>query len=83
MPGPVPGVPHVPLTMRRAAGLVRDHRPASMTAEDAARLVETLERDYALRVTTAIRSAMASSADPAEQVVAIARVLEDLGLGAS
>lgn len=83
MTGPVPDVPHVMPTMRRAAELVRDHRPASMTVEDADRLVGTLRTPRPARVITAIRAAMSSSGDPTEQVIAIARVVEELGLGAS
>ncbi len=70
----------VPLTMQRAAELVREHRPSSMTIEEADRLVESLETPYPERVLKLVRAAMASSDQPVEQVQAIAELAAEMGL---
>ncbi len=73
-------VPPVPLTMQRAAELVRDHRPAEMTVEEADRLVEILETPYPERILKLVRAAMASSEFPVDQVSGIADLVAELGL---
>jgi hypothetical protein len=73
-------VPAVPLTMHRAAELVIASRPAAMTIEEADRLVEALQAPYPERVLKMVRAAMSSAAEPAEQVLAIARLAQELGL---
>jgi hypothetical protein len=70
----------VPLTMQRATELVRNHRPSSMTIEEADRLVEALEAPYPERILKLVRAAMASSDRPAEQVRAIAELAVEMGL---
>jgi superfamily II DNA or RNA helicase len=70
----------VPLAMHRAAQLVATHRPASMTVEEADRLVSALQAPYPERVLKLVRAAMASSKKPTEQVIAIAQVATELGL---
>ena len=70
----------VPVTMQRAAELVREHRPAEMTVEAADRLVEILETPYPERILKLVRAAMASGDVPADQVRAIAALVADLGL---
>ena len=70
----------VPAAMQRAAEVVRNHRPPSMTIEEADRLVEALEAPYPERVLKIVRAAMASSERPAEQVQAIAILAAEMGL---
>jgi hypothetical protein len=70
----------VPAAMQRAAQLVRDHRPASMTVEEADRLVDALEAAYPERVVRTIRAAMGADGTPAEKVEVIARTVTELGL---
>jgi hypothetical protein len=73
-------VPPVPPAMRRAADLVRRHRPPSMTLEEADRLIDILAAPYPERTLRAIRQAVASSANPQAQVLAVAQTVNDLGL---
>lgn len=73
-------VPPVPATMQRAAELVRDHRPGSMTVEEADRLIEALEAPYPERVLKLVRAAMVMSDEPDEQVRAISQLAMELGL---
>lgn len=73
-------VPPVPAAMQRAAELVRNHKPASMTVEEADRLVEALEAPYPERVVRTIRAAMGADGTEAEKVEIIAGVVADLGL---
>jgi hypothetical protein len=70
----------VPVTMQRAAELVRRHRPAAMTVEEADRLVDILETPYPERILKLVRAAMASSDRPVEQVQAIAELAAEMGL---
>jgi hypothetical protein len=73
-------VPSVPKTMLRAVDLVRTSKPASMTTEEADRLVEALEAPYPERVVRTIRSAMGTEGTDAEIVEVIARTVVELGL---
>ncbi len=70
----------VPVAMQRAAQLVRDHRPAAMTVEQADRLVETLETPFPERILKLVRAAIASSDQPVTQVSAVADLVAELGL---
>ncbi len=72
--------PPVPAAMNRAAELVRNNRPPEMTVEEADRLVDALQAPYPERIVRSIRHAMGSTADPVEQVRAIATYARDLGL---
>jgi hypothetical protein len=72
--------PPVPLAMNRAAELVRSHRPADMTIEEADRLIDALQAPYPERIVRSIRAAIGSSEDPTEQVRTIAAYARDLGL---
>jgi len=72
--------PTIPAAMRRAADLVRDNRPPTMTIEEADRLVDTIQAPYPERVLRTIRAAMGSATDPADQVNALAEAVADLGL---
>jgi hypothetical protein len=73
-------VPPIPPAMQRAAELVRRHRPASMTLEEADRLIDVLEAPYPEHTLRAIRQAIASSEEPQQQVLAVAQTVKDLGL---
>jgi hypothetical protein len=73
-------IPPVPAAMQRAVQMVRDHKPASMTVEEADRLVEALEAPYPERVVRTIRAAMGTDGTPAEKVEVIARTVTELGL---
>ena len=73
-------IPPVPLTMHRAADLVRRHRPSWMTVEKGDRLVEALQAPYPERVLRAVRAAMAAADNPEAQVEAIAQAADELGL---
>ena len=70
----------VPLAMQRAAELVRTSRPATMTIEEADRLVDALQAPYPERVLKLVRGAMASEDEPSEQVLAVAQIAAELGL---
>jgi hypothetical protein len=70
----------VPLAMLRAADLVTQHRPPSMTTEELDRLVEALQAPYPERTLKMVRVAMASSEDPREQAIAVAQLVAELGL---
>jgi superfamily II DNA or RNA helicase len=72
--------PPVPAAMQRAVELVRAHKPATMTVEDADRLVEALEAPYPERIVRTIRAALAGDGSGAEQVEILARTVTDLGL---
>ncbi|MDP9331961.1 MAG: phospholipase D-like domain-containing protein [Actinomycetota bacterium] len=72
--------PPVPVTMNRAAELVREYRPPEMTVEDADRLMDALQTPYPERIVRSIRAAMASANDPVDQVRELALYARDLGL---
>jgi hypothetical protein len=73
-------VPPVPATMQRAVAMIRNHKPASMSIEDADRLVEALEAPYPERVVRTIRAAMGTEGTPSEKVEVVARAVTELGL---
>lgn len=73
-------IPSVPKGMLRAVEMVRSSRPASMTTEEADRLVEALEAPYPERVVRTIRSVMGMDGSDTEKVEAIARAVTELGL---
>ncbi len=72
--------PAVPAGMRRAAEVVRDHRPSEMTIEDADALIDRLEAPYPERIVRSIRAALGTTEDPVEQARMVARYARDLGL---
>jgi hypothetical protein len=72
--------PPVPAAMQRAVQLVREHKPASMTNEDADRLVDALEAPYPERVVRTIRAALRADGTPSEKVEILARTAAELGL---
>lgn len=72
--------PPVPAAMHRAAELVREHRPPDMPVEIADRLIDALQAPYPERIVRSIRVAIGESGDPVEQVRAVARSANELGL---
>jgi superfamily II DNA or RNA helicase len=72
--------PEIPKAMRDAAELIRSTLPRDWTQEQADALVEKLEEAYPERIQRQVREATRSSEDPAEQAVAIAEKVEELGL---
>ena len=73
-------VPPVPAAMQRAVDLVRNHKPASMTTEEADRLVDSLEAPYPERIVRTIRAAMGTQGTNTEKVEILARTVAELGL---
>jgi len=69
--------PSIPKTMHDAADIVRAHGTQVLTREETDRLVEALLVPYPERVLKLVRRAMQSSADPVEQVRALAQLAED------
>jgi hypothetical protein len=69
--------PSIPKTMHDAAEVVREHGTGVLTREESDRLVEALLAPYPERVLKLVRQAMHSSADPAEQVSALAQLADD------
>ena len=72
--------PPVPPVMQRAAALVRDHRPVTMTLEEGDHLQNILETPYPERILKLVRAALASSDQPGDQVLAVAQLVSGLGL---
>ena len=67
--------------MRRAAELVRHHAGrAGLTIEEADEICDALESPYPDRIVRTIRAALGATEDPAEQVRAVAQVVNELGL---
>ncbi len=72
--------PRIPPRLLRAADVVRDHPPASMTQDEIDRAIDTIRAPYPERTIRTFQSALASSPEPAEQSEQIIRVIRDLGL---
>jgi hypothetical protein len=73
-------MPAIPAAMQRAVELIREHKPAAMTIEEADRLVEALEAPYPERVVRSIRAAMGAPDTDFEKVDLIAQTVAELGL---
>ena len=69
--------PRIPPRLLRAADVVRDHPPAGMTQDEIDRAIDTIRAPYPERTIRTFESAIASSPEPAEQII---RVIRDLGL---
>ena len=74
--------PKIPAVMDRAAALIEDHYEGLLTVEAADALVERLRAPYPERLLRPVRKVL-SEGTPAEQVVALAELVDQLGLTAS
>ena len=72
--------PRLPPALMRAADIVRAHAPDRLAQQEIDRAVDTLSAPYPERTVRALRFAMNSSTDPAEQAELILGVIRDLGL---
>ena len=75
--------PAVPKAMRDAVELLRSHPPGDLSQPELETLIDAVEAPYGVRIERAIREAMRSSEEPAEQAVAVARTAKMLGLAPS
>jgi hypothetical protein len=70
--------PKIPVAMRRASQLLRDHA-THFSVDDLDRAVQALEAPYAERVLRLFRAAL-SVGEPAAQVEAVTALIDELGL---
>jgi hypothetical protein len=72
--------PSVPRVLREAAALVRLHPPGAFTQTEIDRVLDALEAPHDQRHQRAIRDALRSSQDPAQQATAVVGCARFLGL---
>ena len=72
--------PKIPAALRQAADIVRSHPPPTKTDDEIGTAIDALQAPYTERITRLVRHALRSAPTPAEQAVAILRVIEEQGL---
>ena len=72
--------PDIPATLRRAGDLLRKHPPPGLTQDELDETIDSIIAPYTTRTTRQIRSAMATSTEPTQQVQNILHIVERLGL---
>ncbi len=72
--------PRLPPALAKAADIVREHAPDRLTQQAIDQAIDTLSAPYPERTVRALRAAMHSSTEPAEQAERILAVIRDLGL---
>ena len=59
---------------------MRSHPPPARTDDEVGAAIDALQAPYTERITRLVRTALRSSPTPAEQAVAVLRVVEEQGL---
>ena len=72
--------PKIPAALRQAADIVRSHPPPTKTDDEIGTAIDALQAPYTERITRLVRHALRSAPTPAEQAVAVLRVIEEQGL---
>ena len=72
--------PKLPLELQRAAEILRNHAPSSLTQEGLDRAIDTICAPYPERTIRTFRAARKSSDSPREQAKEILGVIDELGL---
>ena len=72
--------PTIPAALRHAADVVRSHPPPTRTDDEIGSAIDALQAPYTERITRLVRAALRSEQAPADQAVAVLRVIEEQGL---